>query len=162
MVSTSRTPDGHRMRDTGQRADLCGRSAQSPGHARGRLHQTLHLMTAVGMETDFASVPRVFVWFLPQYGRYTKAAVLHDYLWRDAVPAGQLTLAEADGISRRAMWELGVPFLRHWMMWGAVRIGALIKPGGRQGRQRDGTGSSWPGTPAGRRDLHSPSFRGTV
>ena len=23
----------------------------------------------VGMETDFASVPRVFVWFLPQYGR---------------------------------------------------------------------------------------------
>ena len=40
-----------------------------------------------GLETDFASVPRVFVWFLPRYGRYTKAAILHDYLWRDAVPA---------------------------------------------------------------------------
>ncbi|MGH9251857.1 MAG: DUF1353 domain-containing protein, partial [Acidimicrobiales bacterium] len=23
-------------------------------------------------DTDFASVPRVFVWFLPRYGRYTK------------------------------------------------------------------------------------------
>ena len=33
--------------------------------------------------TDFASVPRVFVWFLPRYGRYTKAAILHDYLWRE-------------------------------------------------------------------------------
>ena len=90
-----------------------------------------------GMETDFASVPRVFVWFLPRYGRYTKAAILHDYLWREAVPTGELTLAEADGIFRRAMWELGVPFLRRWMMWGAVRVGALVKPGGRKGWLRD-------------------------
>jgi hypothetical protein len=90
-----------------------------------------------GMKTDFASVPRVFVWFLPRYGRYTKAAILHDYLWRDAVPAGELTLAQADGIFRRAMWELGVPFLRRWMMWGAVRIGALVKPGGRKHWLRD-------------------------
>jgi hypothetical protein len=90
-----------------------------------------------GLETDFASVPRVFVWFLPRYGRYTKAAILHDYLWRDAVPAGELTLAAADGIFRRAMWELGVPFLRRWMMWGAVRIGALVKPGGRKHWLRD-------------------------
>jgi hypothetical protein len=90
-----------------------------------------------GLETDFASVPRVFVWFLPRYGRYTKAAILHDYLWRDAVPAGELTLAAADGIFRRAMWELGVPFLRRWLMWGAVRIGALTKPGGRKGWLRD-------------------------
>jgi Protein of unknown function (DUF1353) len=59
------------------------------------------------METDFASVPRVFVWFLPRYGRYTKAAILHDYLWREAVPAGKLRLAEADVIFRHAMHELG-------------------------------------------------------
>ena len=91
----------------------------------------------VGMRTDFASVPRVFVWFLPRYGRYTKAAILHDYLWRDAVPAGKLRLAEADGIFRRAMHELGVPFLRRWMMWAAVRIGALVKPGGRKDWLRD-------------------------
>jgi hypothetical protein len=96
-----------------------------------------HYEVPEGMETDFASVPRVFVWFLPRYGRYTKAAILHDYLWREAVPAGELTLAEADGIFRRAMWELGVPFLRRWLMWGAVRVGALIKPGGRKGWLRD-------------------------
>ena len=96
-----------------------------------------HYEVPEGMETDFASVPRVFVWFLPRYGRYTKAAILHDYLWREAVPAGKLRLAEADGIFRRAMWELGVPFLRRWMMWGAVRVGALVKPGGRKGWLRD-------------------------
>src|SRR5881409_691058 len=36
-----------------------------------------------GTKTDFASVPRVFVWFIPKYGPYTKAAILHDYLWRE-------------------------------------------------------------------------------
>jgi Protein of unknown function (DUF1353) len=96
-----------------------------------------HYEVPEGMKTDFASVPRVFVWFLPRYGRYTKAAILHDYLWRDAVRAGELTLAEADGLFRRAMWELGVPFLRRWLMWGAVRIGALTKPGGRRHWLRD-------------------------
>ena len=90
-----------------------------------------------GMRTDFASVPRVFVWFLPKYGRYTKAAILHDYLWRTAVKEGKLRLAEADGIFRRAMSELGVPFLRRWMMWAAVRVGALVKPGGRKHWLRD-------------------------
>jgi hypothetical protein len=41
------------------------------------------------------------------------------------------------------MWELGVPFLRRWLMWGAVRIGALTKPGGRKGWLRD----SWRAIP---------------
>jgi len=86
----------------------------------------------VGAMTDFASVPRPLVWFLPRYGRYTKAAVLHDYLWRTLVPAHEISLPDADGIFRRAMRELGVPFLRRWLMWGAVRLGALKKPGGRE------------------------------
>jgi hypothetical protein len=31
-------------------------------------------------QSDFASVPRAFVWLLPRYGRYTKASILHDAL----------------------------------------------------------------------------------
>jgi Protein of unknown function (DUF1353) len=83
--------------------------------------------------TDFASVPRMFVWFLPRYGRYTRAAILHDHLWRVAVPDGQISRLDADGLFRQAMRELGVPFLRRWIMWTAVRWGALTKPDGRQG-----------------------------
>jgi uncharacterized protein DUF1353 len=83
----------------------------------------------VGMDTDFASVPRVFAWLLPRYGRYTKAAIVHDRLWREDVPAKLLDLRDADGIFRRAMRELGVPFLQRWVMWAAVRWGAVTKGG---------------------------------
>jgi len=89
-----------------------------------------------GMHTDFASVPRAFVWFLPRYGRYTKAAIVHDHLWREEVPR-TISRIEADGIFRQAMRELDVPFLRRWMMWGAVRLGALATKDGRHGWWRE-------------------------
>ena len=92
-----------------------------------------HFVVPIKMHTDFASVPRVFVWFLPRYGRYTKAAILHDYLWREKVVDGTLSLLDADALFRRAMRELGVPFLRRWIMWAAVRWGALLKKGGWSG-----------------------------
>lgn len=82
--------------------------------------------------TDFASVPREFVWFIPRYGRYTKAAILHDYLCRVAVPASRISRIDADGIFRQAMRELGVPFLRRWIIWAAVRWGALAKAADRK------------------------------
>src|SRR4051794_29917086 len=34
-----------------------------------------------GFTTDFASVPQALTWLVPRYGRYTKAAILHDFLW---------------------------------------------------------------------------------
>ena len=46
-----------------------------------------------GYVTNFASVPRLLWWFIPRYGRYTKATVLHDCLCdgrrrRCGAPAG--------------------------------------------------------------------------
>ncbi len=96
-------------------------------HAR-----TEDFVVPVQEHTDFASVPRVFVWFIPRYGRYTKAAILHDYLCSVCVPAGRVSRIEADGIFRQAMRELGVPFLRRWIMWAAVRLGALTNAAGRE------------------------------
>ena len=72
-----------------------------------------------GFETDFASVPTAFGWLLPRSGRYTKAAVLHDYLCKES-KAGRFDRDDADGIFRRTMRELDVPFLRRWLMWAAV------------------------------------------
>jgi Protein of unknown function (DUF1353) len=92
----------------------------------------------IEQKTDFASVPRIFVWFLPRYGRYTKAAILHDYLWSVEVPAGRISRVDADGLFRQAMRELGVPFLRRWIMWAAVRWGALTKSDGRKGWLKEG------------------------
>lgn len=77
----------------------------------------------VGFVTDFASVPRVFTWLLPRYGRWTPAAILHDYLWALA-RQGKFRKIDADGLFNRALRELGVPFLRRWIMWTAVRWAA--------------------------------------
>ena len=76
-----------------------------------------------GFKTDLASVPRAFTWLIPRYGRYTRAAILHDFLCREA-HAGRFSRYDADGIFRRTMRELGVGFLRRWLMWIAVRFGA--------------------------------------
>jgi hypothetical protein len=94
--------------------------------------KTEDFVVPVDERTDFASVPCIFVWFIPRYGRYTKAAILHDYLCSIAVPAGRISRVDADGVFRQAMRELGVPFLRRWIMWAAVRLGALTSPAGRK------------------------------
>lgn len=73
----------------------------------------------IGFTTDFASVPTVLVWLIPRYGVYTKAAILHDFLCCD--DAG-VSRADADGVFRRALRELGVSVVRRWMMWAAVRL----------------------------------------
>jgi hypothetical protein len=93
-------------------------------------------------ETDLASVPRFLTWLFPRYGKYTKAAVLHDYLCqtigRETIevfptpedPGAPELLAlrdrsDADEVFRLVMAELGVPWLRRWLMWAAVSWATL-------------------------------------
>jgi hypothetical protein len=76
-----------------------------------------------GFVTDFASVPRLVTWLLPRYGDYTRAAILHDYLW----DRGEVTTKDADGLFRRSMRELGVSIPRRWMMWAAVRTASAMR-----------------------------------
>src|SRR5262249_46284236 len=76
----------------------------------------------VDFVTDFASVPRALIWLIPRYGVYTKAAIVHDYLCKTKV----VPRADADGLFRRIMAELHVPFLRRWVMWAAVRLGSFL------------------------------------
>ena len=91
---------------------------------------------AIGQKTDFASIPRPVVWFIPTYGKYTKAAILHDHLC-ELAHRGKFSRRDADGIFRQAMRVLGVAFLRRWIMWAGVRLGALTSADGRKGWWRD-------------------------
>ena len=86
-----------------------------------------------GFCTDFASVPRVVVWLFPRFGRYTLAAVLHDWLTDVGIAAGAISARDADGVFRRVMRELGVPPVRRWLMWCGVRWAALVNPVRRPG-----------------------------
>jgi hypothetical protein len=107
-----------------------------------------------GFVTDFATVPRFLHWLWLPYGAYTRAAVLHDWLlvelaaWtRDLndwarsdrtgpKPAGDppADSHDIDGIFRAAMRDLGVPWLKRWTGWTAVRWAALFNPRRAYGR----------------------------
>lgn len=100
---------------------------------RWRLAETLvyegevdRFVVPAGYVTDFATVPRIAVWLIPRFGNYTRAAILHDWLLTDALPAGMVTARDADGIFRRVLRELGVPVSRRSLMWVGVRLGSLF------------------------------------
>jgi hypothetical protein len=86
--------------------------------------------------TDLASVPRSLTWLFPRYGKYTKAAIVHDYLCQNFskppdVSTEQSLLpltdrSDADEMFRHLMAELGVPRLRRWLMWAAVSWATLF------------------------------------
>lgn len=101
----------------------------------------------VGFETDFATVPRFLHWLVSPYGAYTRAAVLHDWLlvelarWtletRNGGAHGWLPPAnsqDTDGIFRRVMEDLGVPWPKRWIMWTAVRWASLFNSRRAYGR----------------------------
>lgn len=77
------------------------------------------IVVPAGFVTDFASIPRAFWRVLPPTGRYGKAAVVHDYLYR--TPEIQVTRAEADKVFLDAMADLGVGTVTRRTMWAAVR-----------------------------------------
>lgn len=72
-----------------------------------------------GFKTDFASIPR-FMWnILSPTGKYGKAAVVHDYLYRTP---GAASKPIADAIFLEAMKALGVGFFTRYTMYLAVRL----------------------------------------
>lgn len=111
----------------------------------------------IGFITDFATVPRFLHWLVLPYGAYTRAAVLHDWLltelaaWRQAAPGPEgwedgsaqrwlssrppADSSDTDGIFRRAMEDLGVPWGKRWIMWTAVRWASLFNADRRYGRR---------------------------
>lgn len=73
-----------------------------------------------GFITDGASVPRVFWILFPPQGKYTPAAIIHDYLYSKFNDTG-INRTLADKIFLFIMEELGVGFLRRKAMYRAVR-----------------------------------------
>jgi hypothetical protein len=105
-------------------------AVQEPLVYRGRSDR---FTVPADFRTDFASVPRVVVWLIPRFGRYTAAAILHDWLCTVGIETGVVTSPEADGLFRRVMREQGVPVVRRWLMWAGVRWDALTDADRRAG-----------------------------
>lgn len=87
----------------------------------------------VGYQTDFASVPRIFWSILPPVGRYSRAAVVHDYLCEQCEThhyqydqCDIKTRKEADYIFLEAMYVLNVKPWKRCVMFYGVRLWGMI------------------------------------
>ena len=72
----------------------------------------------IGFITDFASVPRVLWWFIPKWGKYGNATVIHDYLYWDQ----HCCRKKADNIFRDGMVVLQVQNIRIFFLYWAVKL----------------------------------------
>lgn len=75
-----------------------------------------------GHETDFASVPRAFWWLFPPDGKWTAAAIIHDYLCDTKGLDGIYSSEEAHKIFLEAMEVLDVPKWKRKTMYLAVKM----------------------------------------
>jgi hypothetical protein len=115
-------PEGHIGLDGPLRVELLedGLRARLIEPFRVQLRESGGRMIEVprGFETDFASVPRFFWRVLPPWGRYSPAAVVHDYLYQ----SGTLERHEADRVFLTLMQRLGVSAWKRNVMYEAVRL----------------------------------------
>lgn len=72
--------------------------------------------------TDLASVPGPARWFVGTYGEHTPAVIIHDELIpaRDDLPG--MTEVYADRYLRFMLQDVGMRFLKRWIMWSAVAL----------------------------------------
>jgi hypothetical protein len=82
-----------------------------------------------GFFSDLASVPRLFWRLFPPSGKYTAAAIVHDFLYYNqsaqvnVTDALHLARADADATFLEAMEALAVAWITRQAIYRAVRIG---------------------------------------
>ena len=106
-LEVSPMPDGRRWK-------LLKKFTYHVGHKRSKDKITV----PAGFVTNFASSP-FFVWsFIPSWGKYGKAAIIHDYIYQTK----SRTRKEADYIFKEAMLVLSVAKWRVFLMYWGVRL----------------------------------------
>lgn len=81
------------------------------------------ILVPANFVTDFASVPKGLWNVFPPMGSWSRAAVVHDYLYATHGYFGTYTRVEADKIFLEIMQVLDVPFWKRQLMFWAVRLG---------------------------------------
>jgi hypothetical protein len=83
-----------------------------------------HFTVPSQFQTDLASIPRMFWNILPPFGKYTEAAVLHDWLYRTHLvprPDADEILLEAMKLCKTELWERVVIYCAvrafGWFAW---------------------------------------------
>jgi Protein of unknown function (DUF1353) len=99
-------------------------------YERGSVGSGLVIETPLNFETDFASVPQIMWTIFPPYGKVTKAAIVHDFLYKCLRENKSHWCAssykEADYVFWEAMLVCGVKKWEANCMWFAVRCFSTI------------------------------------
>jgi hypothetical protein F3_01659 len=75
-----------------------------------------------GFITDLASTPKYLWLTFPPFGRYTDAAIVHDYLYSAKCVYQNITREQSDKIFLELMKSLGVPKWKRVLMYRGVRM----------------------------------------
>lgn len=78
-----------------------------------------------GFETDLASVPKVLWSFCPPFGKYTSAAILHDFMYSKYCVDPIISREVADNIFLEVMEEHGISGKVRKAMYAAVRAAGV-------------------------------------
>jgi len=95
-------------------------------------HEYIEIRVHAGVETDFASIPKLLRLIIEKLGKWNKAAVIHDAIYQDEYetpnyfPWRDFTREEADIIFRDGMIDLGVARWQYNLMYWAVRAGGWL------------------------------------
>ena len=84
-----------------------------------------------GFITDFASIPPGIRWIIKRKGKYNKASVIHDYLYRFAklnpdYPDGIITREIADYVMKGFMILSGVGCIKRNVILAGLKVGGWI------------------------------------
>ncbi len=84
-------------------------------------------------QTDLASIPGPFRWWVGRYGVHTPAALIHDYFIGEPGTTPRpvdVSEQQIDTYFRTMLKESDVGFLRRWIIWSAVAYRTRLKSGG--------------------------------
>ncbi len=82
-------------------------------------HDLRKIVIPAGATSDGASVPQAVWNILPPFGDYWRAAVLHDWLYRNS----DLPKAECDNVFREALTDLAIPYATRETLYQGVHLG---------------------------------------
>lgn len=131
-MSSFTTPLDLRANDDGRTFTLLTEFA----YEIGELGSGRFIRVPAGFATDFASIPQLFWNILPPWGKYGKAAVLHDWNYKRQ----EFSRAFCDAILDESMEALGVSKLTRKVIWWGVRIGGWYAWAGhtRENKKQEG------------------------
>lgn len=124
-----------RLENDNVKADLRRELAQS-GRTPDEIDQMISdatMLTPSEVPTNLASIPQFMQWFERPYGIHTLATLIHDDLIVEEPNGGALgsdTLA--DRYFRKMLEACGTPWIKRWIMWGAVALRSRWAAGGHR------------------------------